>query len=92
MAKARIGLIKAERDTRLALVGLAEKMGISGTIDIISNPLIRRPTAAVSQTNMNGDHPFDLSSHPLAMYKTAEIFAGEPANIALAGLTGRMYG
>lgn len=69
VSKAKIGLIKADRDTRLALVGLAEKMGIAANdIDIISDPLIRRP---IEITQFG---PFDLTSHPLAIMKTAEIF------------------
>ncbi len=68
VSKSRIALIKAERDTRLSLVALAEKMGIaSQDIDIISNPLIRRPAAEPSSK------PFNLTLHPLALYKTAEV-------------------
>lgn len=68
VAKARIALIKAERDTRLALVGLAEKLGIAASdIDIISSTLTRRPRQVGEQG------PFDLSAHPLALLKTAEV-------------------
>lgn len=69
VSKAKIGLINAERDTRLALVGLAEKMGIaSHDIDVISNPLIRRPNAPIKENSAT-----DLNAHPLAMFKTAEV-------------------
>lgn len=69
VAKSKIALVKAERNTRLALVELAEKMGIAtNDIDIISDPLVRRPLAAAKESQ-----PFDLSSHPLARMKTAEI-------------------
>lgn len=68
LAKARIALIKAERDTRLALVELAEKMGIaSQDIDIISSPLIRSPTTIATFGTT------DLTAHPLALLKTAEV-------------------
>lgn len=68
VSKAKIALIKAEKDTRLALVGLAEKMGVATRdLDIISSPLVRRPL----EVRQGG--PFDLSSHPLALLKTAEI-------------------
>lgn len=68
VAKAQIGLIKAERNTRLALVELAEKMGTaSNDVDVISYPLIREPVT-VKQFG-----PFDLASHPMALAKSAEI-------------------
>src|SRR5262249_32241242 len=68
VSKARIALIKGERDRRLALVELAEKMGCAAQdIDVISDPIIRHPLA------VREFGPFDLSSHPLAILKTAEI-------------------
>lgn len=69
VSKARIALIKAERDTRLAYVDLAERLGIAAAdIDIISNPLIRRP-GYIAEPG-----PFDLNAHPLTLLKTAEVF------------------
>jgi outer membrane protein len=68
VAKARIALIKAERDTRLAFVDLAEKTGTAADdIDIISDPLVRSPTAIANFA------PTDLTAHPLALLKTAEV-------------------
>jgi outer membrane protein len=68
VAKSRIALIKAERDRRLSLVDLAEKAGIaSSDIEIVSEPLIRRPT------NISGFSSGDLTSHPMALLKSAEI-------------------
>ncbi len=68
VAKTRIALIKAEKNTRLALVDLAEKMGIaSQDVDIVSSPLIRSPLEIITHG------PIDLTSHPLALFKTAEI-------------------
>lgn len=68
IAKSRIGVIKAEKDARLALVGLAEKMGTATSdIDIISFALTQ-PPIEVKQFG-----PFDLTSHPLALLKTAEV-------------------
>lgn len=68
VAKTKIALIKAEKNARLALVGLAEKMGLaSEDIDIVSDPMIRSPMK-VEETS-----PIDLSSHPLARMKMAEV-------------------
>ncbi len=68
VSKAKIGLLKAQEDTELALVDLSEKMGVaSHDLDVISNPLVRRPLAAAQQ------NPFNLQAHPLALFKTAEI-------------------
>lgn len=68
VARAKIALIKAEKNARLTLVNLAEKMGVAATdIDIVSDPLVRSPME-VKQFG-----PFDLSSHPIALLKTAEI-------------------
>jgi len=68
VSRTKIALIKAEKETRLALVDLAMKMGVARTdLDIISEPLIRSP---VSEEHFG---PFDLTSHPMALLKTAEI-------------------
>ncbi len=68
VAKARIGLIKAEKDARLRLVELAERMGIAyQDIEIVSEPLVRRPV------EVKAFGPFDLRSHPLGLMKNAEI-------------------
>ncbi len=68
VAKAKIALIKAQKDFRLSLVELAEKMGIaSQDIDIISDPVVRRPQ------DLSIESPLDLSSHPLARLKQAEV-------------------
>ncbi len=68
VSRTKIALIKAERDRRLALVGLAEKMGVaSRDLDILSDAVVRGPQAI----KMPG--PFDLSAHPLALFKTAEV-------------------
>jgi outer membrane protein TolC len=68
VSKTKISLIKAEKETRLALVELAEKMGVANAdIDIISDPVLRGPTA---QEHFG---PFDLQSHPVALLKSAEI-------------------
>lgn len=67
VAKANINLIKAEKDFRLALVELAEKMGLAtADFDIVSDPVIRGPASTV-------ERPVDLTSHPLARFKLAEI-------------------
>lgn len=69
VAKARIALIKAEKDARLSYVELAEKMGVAAQdIDIVSDPLIRRPM------EVRPFGPFNLGSHPLALMKNAEVF------------------
>jgi outer membrane protein TolC len=68
VSRSKISLIKAEKDKRLALVELAEKMGVANAdIDIISDPILRGPTA---QEHIG---PFDLQSHPIALLKSAEI-------------------
>lgn len=68
VSKTRIALIKAEKNTRLALVALAEKMGTATSdIDIVSDPLIRSPLKVAEQSAL------DLSAHPLARLKSAEI-------------------
>ncbi|MBZ0185789.1 MAG: TolC family protein, partial [Candidatus Obscuribacterales bacterium] len=68
VARAKIDVIKAEKDFRLSLVDLAEKMGLaSQDLDVISDPLIRNPL------EMKDANPLDLSSHPLARMKKAEI-------------------
>ena len=71
VSRAKIGLIKSEKDRRLALVGLAEKMGVASTdLDVISDALIRSPK--VTQ-NFRDPGPLDLSAHPLSIEKEAEI-------------------
>ncbi|MBS1994049.1 MAG: TolC family protein [Cyanobacteria bacterium SZAS LIN-3] len=68
VSRTKIALIKAEKDRRIALVNLAEKMGVAETdLEILSDTVVRSPQAI----KMPG--PFDLSSHPLALFKTAEI-------------------
>lgn len=68
VSRAKIGLIKAEQAVRLAVVELAEKMGVAATdIDVVSNPLVRRPLL------VNQVRPLNLTAHPLALRKTAEI-------------------
>lgn len=68
VAKARIAVINAEKDFRLSLVDLAEKMGLATRdIDVISDPLVRGPLA------VRTGGPLDLTSHPLARMKEAEI-------------------
>jgi len=69
VSKTKISLIKAEKNTRVALVDLAEKMGLASTdLDIISDPLIRSPMRATYL------QPVDLTSHPLARMKEAEVY------------------
>lgn len=68
VAKAKIALIKAEKDFRLALIDLAEKMGLAThDFDIISDPVVRSPL------DVNIEKRVDLTSHPLARFKYAEI-------------------
>ena len=68
VAKAKIAVVKAERDFRLAIVDLAEKMGIATQdIDVISDPVVRSPDA------VNTQKAIDLRSHPLARFKYAEM-------------------
>ncbi len=70
VSRSKIVLIKAEKETRLALVDLAERMGVARSdVDVVSEPLIRSPLEDRSQTF----GPFDLNSHPFALLKTAEI-------------------
>ena len=70
VSRTKIVLIKAEKETKLALVDLAEKMGVANAdIDVVSEPLIRSPVEA--QNKPFG--PFDLNSHPYALLKTAEV-------------------
>jgi outer membrane protein TolC len=68
VSESKIELIKAEKETKLALVDLAEQMGIANAdIEVISEPLVRSPII----TKRFG--PFDLTSHPLALYKEASV-------------------
>jgi outer membrane protein len=69
VSRAKIGLIKAEENTQLSLVDLAEKLGTAThDIDILSDTLTRRPSA-----RLRFNQPFDLTSHPLALQKSAEV-------------------
>ncbi len=78
VAKARINVIKSEKNAQLALVALAEKMGTATTdIDIVSNPLVRSPS------QIQAMRPIDLSSHPLALLKSAEIQRWQAKKIVL---------
>lgn len=68
VARAKIKVIKADKDIKLSLVDLAEKMGIATTdIDVSSGALIYSPIEVAPFG------PFDLTSHPLAIYRNAEI-------------------
>lgn len=68
VAKAKIALIKAQKDFRIALVDLAEKMGIAThDIDIICDAVIRSPQ------EFNSQRAVDLKAHPLARFKYAEM-------------------
>ncbi|HEY9759603.1 MAG TPA: TolC family protein [Oculatellaceae cyanobacterium] len=68
VAKTEIALVRAEKNTQVSLVELAEKMGLaSQDVDIISEPLIHSPVEIINHG------PTDLSAHPLALFKTAEI-------------------
>jgi len=70
VSRTKIVLIKAEREKRLALVDLAEKMGMAKSdIDVVSQPLICSPVEDQSQPFGQ----FDLNSHPYALLKTAEV-------------------
>jgi outer membrane protein TolC len=70
VSKAKIGVIKADKEIKLSLVELAEKMGVANAdIDVISAPLIAAPT----ETNENAFGPFNLTSHPLTLLKDAEV-------------------
>jgi outer membrane protein len=67
IAKARIGVLKAEKDFRLALVDLSEKIGFATLdVEVISDPVVRSPGA------VNTRFAVDLRSHPLARLKYAE--------------------
>ncbi len=69
VSKAKIALIKAEKDFRIGLVDLAEKMGIATQdLDIVSDPIIRQPM----EDTVDVERDMDLSSHPLARLKYAE--------------------
>ncbi len=69
VSKAKIALIKAEKDFRMGLVDLAEKMGITTQdLDIVSDPIIRPPM----EDTVDVERQMDLSSHPLARFKLAE--------------------
>lgn len=68
VAKTKIALIRAEKNKRLALVDLAEKMGLaSRDFEIISDPIIRSPL------KMQPQIPVDLTAHPLARMKEAQV-------------------
>jgi outer membrane protein len=68
VARSKIKVIKADKDVKLSLVDLAEKMGVANMdLDVISEPLVHTPVA----TETFG--PLDLTSHPLALLKTAEV-------------------
>lgn len=68
VSKAKIGLLKSQKDFRMALVDLAEKMGLaSQDFDIVCDPVIRSPI------DVSLDKRIDLTSHPLARFKYAEM-------------------
>ncbi len=68
VSRAKIAVINAEKDFRLALIDLAENMGLAAQdIEVISDPLVDRPV------RVNTGAPLDLNSHPLAQLKIAEI-------------------
>jgi outer membrane protein TolC len=68
VSKAKIGLLKSQKDFRLAIVDLAEKMGLaSHDFDIVCDPVIRSPV------DTTFDKSIDLTSHPLARFKYAEM-------------------
>lgn len=68
VARAKIKVIKADKDIKLALVDLAEKMGTASTdIDVTPGALVYSPI------EVEPFAPFDLTSHPLAIYKNAEV-------------------
>jgi outer membrane protein TolC len=70
VARSKIKVIKAEKEARLSLVDLAEKMGVASTdIDVVSEPLIRGPI----ESRERPFGPFDLTSHPFAQVEVAEI-------------------
>lgn len=68
IAKARIGVIKAEKDFRLGLVDLSEKIGFATTdVEVISDPVVHAPGPVDTRFAV------DLRSHPLARFKYAEM-------------------
>jgi outer membrane protein TolC len=68
VARAKIKVIKADKEIKLALVDLAEQMGIANTdVDVVCDPVVRSPI------EVQPFGPFDLTSHPLALFKTAEV-------------------
>jgi len=68
VSEAKIDLIKAEQTTKLALADLAEQMGIANAdLEVVSEPLIRSP---ILEHRLG---PFDLTSHPLALFKEASV-------------------
>ncbi|HEY9773223.1 MAG TPA: TolC family protein [Planktothrix sp.] len=70
VSRSKISVIKADKEIKLALVDLAEKIGLANSdIEIVSDPLIRGPL----ETETQPFGPFNLSSHPLAALKTAEV-------------------
>ena len=79
VSRAKIGLIKSEKETQLALVDMAEKLGLAASdFDIISDTLTRSPsTVHVFQP------PFDLRSHPLAQEKDAEVLRWRAKQVVL---------
>jgi len=78
VAKTKIALIRAERDRRLALVELAEKMGVANSdFDVISDPVISRPV------EVSTFGPFDMQSHPLALLKTADVMRWQAKQVVL---------
>lgn len=70
VSRAKITLIKAQKEARLALIDLAERMGIANQdIDVVSEPLIHPPIEMEGQQMGK----FDLKSHPYVLLKAAEI-------------------
>lgn len=68
VARARINVIKAQKEYKLALADLAERMGLAHEdLDIVTDPIIRSPI------EYNEIGPFNLTGHPLALFKTAEV-------------------
>jgi outer membrane protein TolC len=68
VSQAKIGLIKANRSTKLARVDLAERLGIaSADVDIVSQPLVRGP----KQPLLFG--AVDLNTHPLALLRQSSV-------------------
>lgn len=68
VSQARIGLIRAERDSELAKVDLCERMGIAGsTADIVPDPLVRRPQRNYFFADT------DFLQHPLTIVNTESV-------------------